>query len=177
MSIRATDELAAVRGIAALAALAAAVAVQGCRKDTVWPPEPAPVHFGEDACAACSMIISDPNYAAQIRSPDGAVQVFDDIGCMLNKARATTDPVGVFVRAADDARWIRGDRAYVLKGRAIASPMGYGFLGFADRSDAEAAARAHPDGVVVALKSLLGGPTPLPGADRPELSVKGEVSE
>jgi copper chaperone NosL len=162
----------------AFAIIGALFATTGCRQRTAWPPEPAPVQFGEDVCGACSMINSDPTYAAQIRTAEGTVQVFDDIGCMLTKAGTNTDPVGVFVRSADGSRWLRGDSALVLKASGIASPMGYGFVAFADPSAAEAAARVQPGGVVFELRSLLGGPPPSAhlGAGT-EISVKGEVRE
>jgi hypothetical protein len=170
-----------IRPAAMIAAIAALLATQSCKQSTAWPPEPDRVHFGDDACAACSMIIGDATYAAQIRSPHGATQVFDDIGCMLTKATASTDPAGIFVRAFDGSGWIRGDGAFVLRAKDIASPMGYGFVAFALQSDADAAAKSHPGSVVAELKNLLGGSSRLParphGAALPELSSKGEVSE
>jgi len=170
-----------IRPAAMIAAIAALLATQSCKRSTAWPPEPDRVHFGEDACAACSMIIGDATYAAQIRSPHGATRVFDDIGCMLTKATASTDPAGIFVRAFDGTGWIRGDRAFVVHAKDIASPMGYGFVAFALQSDANAAAKSHPGSVVAELRSLFGGssrlPTQLPGAGPPELSSKGELSE
>jgi hypothetical protein len=169
-----------IRPAAMLAVIATLLATQSCKRSTAWPPEPDRVHFGEDACAACSMIIGDATYAAQIRRPHGATQVFDDIGCMLSKATASTDPAGIFVRAFDGSRWIRGDGAFVVYAKDITSPMGYGFVAFALQSDADAAAKSH-HGSVAELRSLLGGssrlPAPLPGAALPELSSKGELSE
>ena len=170
-----------VRPAAMIAAIAALLMTQSCKRSTAWPPEPERVHFGEDACAACNMIIGDPMYAAQIRSPQGATQVFDDIGCMLTKATASTDPAGIFLRAFDGSGWIRGDGAFVLQTKDIASPMGYGFVAFALQTDANAAAESHPGSVVAELRSLLGGssrlPARLPGAALPELSSKGDLSE
>jgi hypothetical protein len=170
-----------IRPAATIAAIAALLATQSCKRSTAWPPEPDRIHFGEDACAACSMIIGDATYAAQIRSPNGATQVFDDIGCMLTKATASTDPAGIFVRAFDGTGWIRGDRAFVVHAKDIASPMGYGFVAFALQSDADAAAKSHPGSVVAELRSLFGSPSRLPthlrGAGLPELSSKGELRE
>jgi copper chaperone NosL len=169
------------RATAAIAIVFAFLATQSCREKAPWPPVPAAIQFGEDACGACSMIIGDPTYAAQIVSRQGAVQIFDDIGCMLTKVTTSTDPAGVFVRAFDGSRWIRGDQAYVLTARDIASPMGYGFAAFATRPDAETAASTHPGGSVAELKTLLGSPPPSPaprqGAGTSEMSLKGEVSE
>jgi copper chaperone NosL len=127
------------------------------------------------------MIISDTSYAAQIRDRQGHAQIFDDIGCMLAKSEASTEIAGVFVRSADGTQWIRGDRAYVVRAKSIASPMGYGLLAFAARSEADEAARARGDAVVIELRSLLGEPLPSPAVQSESgltrLPVKGDVPE
>ena len=46
------------------------------------PSEPPEVHYGEDVCDACNMIISEPRFAAAYYTEDGAVRRFDDIGDM-----------------------------------------------------------------------------------------------
>jgi copper chaperone NosL len=45
-------------------------------------PSRTPIHFGEDACAHCHMIITDPRFAGQLVTRTGKVYNFDDVGCL-----------------------------------------------------------------------------------------------
>jgi copper chaperone NosL len=127
-----------------------------CSRAPSWPPEPAELHLGEDACAECRMIISEARYAAQLRTRDGAVKLFDDLGCLLTHRRGTaTDPLGVFVLTGDSPSWSRGDRVHVVQSRDFTSPMGYGLAAFASREAAEAEAPRHADASSMPLAQLL----------------------
>jgi copper chaperone NosL len=137
------------------------VSAMGCRAQRPWPPEPSDVRLGEESCASCSMIISDDRFAAQLRTPDGALSVFDDVGCLLTKVdRSRPDARGVFVRAFDGSGWVRGDRAMVVRSSDFHSPMGFGLATFASREAAVAAASRHPHARVVPLDGLIGAGTP-----------------
>ena len=41
-----------------------------------------PIHFGEDACERCHMLITDPRFVGQLVTRSGAVHNFDDVGCL-----------------------------------------------------------------------------------------------
>ena len=45
-------------------------------------PSPRPVHFGEDACEHCHMVITDPRFVGQLVTRTGKVYNFDDVGCL-----------------------------------------------------------------------------------------------
>ncbi len=143
-----------------LAALA--LGVSGCgRGAAAWPPAAATeIRLGEDACANCRMIVSDGRFAAQARrhaAPD-AVLVFDDLGCLLDASKPEPfEPQGVFVRQFDGDRWLRGDAAFVVRAKDIASPMGSGRAVFATRAAAEKEAARHPGAAVSDLAGLLSG--------------------
>jgi copper chaperone NosL len=139
----------------------------GCGRPAAWPPEPAELRLGEEACAECRMIVSDARYAAQRRSREGAVEFFDDLGCLLTHRRgAALDPLGVFAATGEDGAWTRGDRAYLVHSRDFASPMGYGLKAFASRGAAEAEAAQHAP--VVPLINLLDEGAPVPGLRSPD---------
>jgi len=95
---------------------------------------PAEVHWGRDTCAHCGMVISDRRFAAQIRGgPQGAAQLFDDIGCAVSWLGAQPwgreAAVRVWVAAlgsgGESARWLDARRAHYTSGPQ--SPMGYNF--------------------------------------------------
>lgn len=134
--------------------IAAALALAACRGPAPWPPEPRPIALGEEACRHCMMIIGDDRFAAEVIDRRGEVETFDDIGCMLT-ARRGADPRGVFVRAFDGGGFVRGDRAFVVRGEGIASPMGFGLAAFASREAALAEARRRPGAEVAPLSELL----------------------
>jgi copper chaperone NosL len=113
------------------------------------------IHFGEDACAECKMIISDETFAAELQTRTEEPLLFDDLGCLLKRAASTSpDPSGVFARTAG-GNWLDGQHAWIAHSRAISSPMGYGLAAFPTRESAEAEARRHDDGTAASLHSLL----------------------
>ena len=131
-------------------------ALPTCARAPSGPPEPVAVHFGEDECADCKMIVSDDRHAAEVVRRGGDAAIYDDLGCLLRReAAARPDPRNVFVRAFDGSGWLRAEGAIVVRSREIASPMGYGFAAFAAQGAAEAEARRHPDASIAPLATLL----------------------
>ena len=127
-----------------------------CTRAPDWPPEPAELHLGEEACAECRMVVSEARWAAQLRTPDGAVKFFDDLGCLLKHRRgAAPDPSGVFVLTGEPTRWTRGKGAWVVRADDFPSPMGYGLAAFPARQAAEAEAARHAGAAAVPLAQLL----------------------
>lgn len=163
-----------------------ALAIAGCAREYAWPPPPAEVHFGEDDCAHCRMIVSDEHFAAQRRGRDGSVRIYDDLGCLLADG-PSPEPEGVYVRAFDGTGWVRADRATIVQSADVRSPMGFGLAAFASPDGARAAATPHADGRVVPLATLLrdgappraplpieGGSPPLGSIDSVPSSSQGE---
>ena len=131
----------------ALALAVLAVLVVGACEDGSTPVEPV---WGKQACASCTMLVSDPRFAAQAATLDGTRVHFDDPGCLAAWLRE--HPGGAqhaWVRSAA-ATWIDARSARYTAGQR--SPMGYGFApaeaGEATWSDveAEAARRNQPGG-------------------------------
>jgi nitrous oxide reductase accessory protein NosL len=88
---------------------------------------PAKVMWDRDACKACSMVISDRHFAAQVKPPTGPTQKFDDVGCALkwlDRQPFANDPsVKVWVARHSDGAWIDARAARYVAGKT--SPMGF----------------------------------------------------
>ncbi len=107
------------------------------------PAGPAEVHYGEDVCDRCKMIISDQRFAAQYRANTGQVKKFDDFGCMaaeLGNDGGKDEVGGIYVTDFTTSAWLDARKAHYLKSPDIASPMGYGIAAFGT----EAALKADP---------------------------------
>lgn len=131
------------------------LALAACGRAPAWPPEPAQLRLGEEACAVCRMIVSDGRFATQRVARDGEVAFFDDLGCLLGRPASERDPLGTFVRAFDREAWVPGEQGFVMRDPGLASPMGHGLAVFATREAAEAEAARHPGAVVTTLSQTI----------------------
>ncbi len=111
-----------------LVALGALAFVVACESADV-AAEPA---WGKQACGECSMLVSEPRFAAQLVTTSGDRLFFDDPGCM---ATWVTQHVGKarqqWVRGAD-GQWLGVATARFSSGAH--TPMDYGFE-VADRGE------------------------------------------
>ncbi len=97
----------------------------GAAVDPVW---------GKQACANCSMIVSDRRFAAQLTTDDGTRVFFDDPGCMatwLAEGRGHARRLWVHTAAGT---WIDARTARYARNQS--SPMGFDFAPD-ERGDAE----------------------------------------
>jgi copper chaperone NosL len=139
------------RQLLSVTMLAASFSLTACGSpaDTSVPPE---IVYGEDVCAQCGMIISDPRYAAALwvageRGPES--RVFDDIGDLLayeDEHRAET-VLARYVHDFESEDWIDAETAVYIHGGDVQSPMGHGIAAFADAD--RAAEQAATDGATV----------------------------
>jgi hypothetical protein len=131
-------------------ALVSAVVVVAC-EDASTPVDPV---WGKQACASCAMVVSDPRFASEVGTREGARLFFDDPGCMASWVRMHGgEAEHAWVRSAagpsGGSTWIDAHGARFVRGQQ--TPMGYGFApaesGDAAWSDveAEAARRAAPE--------------------------------
>lgn len=109
-----------------------------------------------DRCAQCNMAVADGPHATQIVLKDGRTLVFDDIGCMYAwMAENGDDEVGqAFVRDYRDLGWIKLEKAYHVYDASFRTPMAYGVLSFASKSDAEAFIAEQGKGVLMTADDL-----------------------
>ena len=130
-----------------------ALLLLGCSAAPSGPPE---IVVDRTACSHCSMLISEPVYAAAYRAPGGNHRVFDDIGCLLEAARAESGSgLQFWFHDASDGRWIDGTEAVFVGAGSIPSPMGGGLIAYRDRAAAEAAAGKHRGEMIRSLTELL----------------------
>lgn len=153
------------RGLPALALLAVACS----SPQTIDPPT---IHYGQDLCAHCNMIISEERFAsaAIVQTPDGRYRpmVYDDIGCMVAAGKpAEGVVVARYVHDHDALGWVAADRASYVKAEQLRSPMLSGLAAWSEREGAENGARRF-SGVVLEWAELptLSGP-PDPGRSPP----------
>lgn len=151
--IRPTQALVQVSILVILLTLAACA--QG---DTVvTPPE---IRYGEDICAACNMIISDPRFAAayvhQLGPGRYQSTVFDDIGDMLIHAEKHPEHTVVrwYVHDYTTEEWLDATQAHFVFSNRLNTPMGHGIAAHTGLASAEAMAR-ELDGQVLDWNGLL----------------------
>jgi copper chaperone NosL len=124
--------------------LVAAAALAGCAQGN---PEAAPpqIRYGEDVCAHCGMIITDPRFAAgyayEVDRGRYMSVAFDDIGDML-VATAETDHTVVerYVHDYLSEAWLDASLAFYVVSREMRTPMGSGIVAFESREAAQALA-------------------------------------
>jgi copper chaperone NosL len=136
----------------------AAALLAGCAQGIaeLQPPE---IHYGQDLCAECNMIISDPRFAAAYAheiSPGRYEQLaFDDVGNMLHHASKHPEHqiAGWYVHDYRTEEWLDATAAYYVVGGAIQTPMGYGIAACADQQEAQKMA-AEIGGEVLTWETL-----------------------
>lgn len=169
--------------------LAALLLLGGCSESV--PVAPPVIHYGEDLCAQCGMIISDDRFAAALvlEGPAGAPDrrealAFDDVGCLLlaETRHANRAVAGRWVRDFRSDRWLVAGDAVFVQSTGLHSPMAFGLAACADRASAQRlagefpgeildldAARAHlaADTLILKEEPPSGAPQATPGRDQP----------
>ncbi len=133
-----------------LIGLFALAGLNGCsRNEGTAPPI---VHYGEDVCALCAMIVSDERFAAAIVAPgDGErfVALYDDIGDMLVHKEAMSKAGSVmWVHDFDTNEWIKAQEAFYCAKSELVTPMASGIAAFATREAAHRVATEYSGSVV-----------------------------
>lgn len=92
------------------------------------------VHYGEDVCERCRMIISDKRFAAQYITSSGEAKKFDDIGCMTDDLKEAAgsgeSPLAVYINDYNTGEWLDAGKAFYLQNGELKSPMGYNIAAF-----------------------------------------------
>jgi copper chaperone NosL len=141
----------------------AALLLANCaqRSAIAAPPE---IHYGEDLCAHCNMIISDPRFAAsvafEIEPGHYESLAFDDIGDMLAEAAGHPERsvAAYYVHDYTTEEWLDATEAHFVVSAAIPSPMGSGIAAHAT-AGAAAAQAAELQGQIVTWTELQNGGT------------------
>lgn len=150
------------RGVLLAATLGLLLAACGGRTGALQPPE---IYYGEDICAHCGMIISDPRFAAVIVSPTGESRKYDDLGCMLDDySHSQAEMAAIYIHDYNTSTWLDGKAAYYVRANDLHTPMASGLVAFSDRAAAEALAQAH-GAEVLTFEQALAQQAELPSHD------------
>lgn len=151
----------------------------GCSESV--PVAPPVVHYGQDLCALCGMIITDDRFAAALvcgdesgRRGDREARAFDDVGCLIRDESLNPDRTvaGRWVRGFRSDQWHGADTAVYLQSRALHSPMAYGLAACPNRESAERLAAEFPGEILdfdtagrrFEANTLILAPGPPPGS-------------
>jgi copper chaperone NosL len=89
--------------------------------------------WGKQACGSCSMLVSEPRYAAELTTADGTRVFFDDPGCMAAYVEERhVQPAHMWVRTSSGT-WVNAHDIHYARGER--TPMDFGFTP-ADNGDA-----------------------------------------
>lgn len=101
----------------------------GCTR-TAQPLTPPDIHYGQDTCARCTMIIDEPRCAAALKPTDGDLLLFDDISEMLiwRQQNANVATSAMWVHDFDSGEWFDAACATYIVGTHFTTPMGGGIL-------------------------------------------------
>jgi nitrous oxide reductase accessory protein NosL len=129
------------------ALLVVVVALGGCSQSV--PVAPPLIHYGQDLCDVCSMIITDDRFAAAMvcEGPKGReARAFDDVGCLIHDETLNPDRVveGRWVRDFRSDRWLVAGTAVYLQSEQLHSPMAFGLAACENRETAQRLAEEFP---------------------------------
>lgn len=132
-----------------------ALVLTACGGTAGVEPTPPTIHYGEDMCELCNMIISEERHAAAYVTEDGHGHSFDDIGDMVQAHLETQKEVlAFFVHDYEDEAWIRAETAHYVLSDNLTTPMTSGLAAFTSSEDAQALA-AELQGQVLTFDELL----------------------
>ena len=91
------------------------------------PPKAIDPVWGKQACAHCSMLVSEKVPSAQALRDDGARFFFDDVGCMVAwETRESPKLKAHRVHSPEESGWLDANNARFASGNV--TPMDFGFL-------------------------------------------------
>lgn len=128
-----------------------------CGSNTSAEPAPPLIHYGEDVCEFCNMIINEERHAAAYITRDGESHIFDEAGNMLQgflKNQEGSEVTAFFVHDYEHQNWLRAESAHYVLSREISTPMGSGLVALATAEQARALA-AHVQGQVFTFEEIL----------------------
>lgn len=109
-------------------------------------------------CALCNMAVYQKNYkmgvfSAQAIKKNGKVVYYDDIGCLLYDEVKNKTTNKKYVRDYKTLKWIKAENATYVKTN-LYSPMGWGYVYFASKSEANKYIAKHKKFKIVKLSTI-----------------------
>lgn len=108
--------------------------------------KPADIHYGQDLCERCKMIISEERFSSQVISDKEEFYSFDDIGGMiLYLSENNIDPgtVKILVKDFNTGKWLTSDNALYIRTEKIKAPMNYGIIAVSGKKAADEIISGH----------------------------------
>lgn len=105
---------------------------------------PVAIEFNKDQCDNCKMVIEKAGYASELVTSKGKAYKFDDIKCMHmfeGDNEELAQNAKTYVTDFKTSQFIEESKATLVQGGAIKSPMGGDTQAFANKADAEEAAK------------------------------------
>lgn len=138
--------------LAVLPVLGILVAVS-CSAPPAGPPE---IVLDRTVCDRCSMLVSEPGFAAAFLVPGAdSVRVFDDAACLF--AALAEEPqagqVRLWFQDAAGGGWMEAPQAVFVRTSRSATPMGSGVFAFREAADAHRFARQQ-DAEILSFAAL-----------------------
>ena len=112
--------------------------VAACDGNANAEPTPPAIHYGEDVCEFCGMIVSEERYAAGYITRQGETHIFDDIGDMIQShVENEEEATALFVHDYNRHTWIRAETAHYARSPDLPTPMLSGLAAFPMATEAE----------------------------------------
>ena len=96
---------------------------------------PVDIHYGQDICERCKMIISEERFSSQMILKNGEVYNFDDIGGMItyvSENKINPETAIIYVKDFNTKKWLTSDEAVFISLENINSPMNFGLIAVSD---------------------------------------------
>lgn len=103
--------------------------------------KPVDIHYGNDECVYCKMMITDRQFATQIVTEKGKAYKFDSIECLVAYHRENSEELqnaALWVSSYDNpGKWLKAKDAQYVKSEVVNSPMGAALLAFSSKRAAK----------------------------------------
>lgn len=109
--------------------------------------KPVDIHYGQDICERCKMIISEEKFSSQLIRENGDVFNFDDIGGMLVyvlENKINPENKKIYVKDFISKKWLTSDEAVFVSLENINTPMNFGLVAVSDKQSAMNLISEHP---------------------------------
>ncbi|MCB9260739.1 MAG: nitrous oxide reductase accessory protein NosL [Ignavibacteriales bacterium] len=120
--------------------------------------KPEPINYGHDSCENCRMIISNPNYGAELVTSKGKVYKFDSIECLADFSMSNENNINTTLWVTNfngNAELINKEVSFFLLSENLRSPMGLNLTAFSSIIELDNMKQQH-GGSEIKWKELLG---------------------
>jgi len=108
--------------------------------------KPVDIHYGQDICERCKMIISEERFSSQMILKNGEVYNFDDIGGMItyiSENKINPEKEKMYVKDFITKKWLTSDEAVFISLENINTPMNFGLIAVSDKDAADKIMSEH----------------------------------